>query len=445
MHIFFSGIGGTGIGPLALIAKQAGYQVSGSDEKDSQYIHYLKEHGVSGIHIGQTANQIAAVHSREPIDWFVHTSALTDQHPELAFCNQHGIKIAKQYEFLNKILSNSDQKLIAIAGTHGKTTTTAMAIWLFKQLNNPISYSVGAKVSFGDMGNFEPQGRYFVAESDEFDRKFLVLKPRLAIITGLAWDHHEIYPTQEEYNNAFRKFLNQSQQQVLWQEDADQLGIQPGGKALILSEADSQIDKIKLAGLYNRRDAFLVAHAVHQLTREPLVKLLDLLSKFPGVSRRFEKITDNLYSDYAHTPEKIRGVMNVALETTHPTGQKIVVVYEPLTNRRMHYTRDAHHGVFDGASKIYWVPSYLAREDPDQPVLEPSELIESLSSQLQTIAQPAELDNKLKESIDKHLASGDLVLALSGGGGNSLDEWLRKEIGSQRPSVESLRAAESKS
>src|SRR3989344_3611042 len=154
MHIFFSGIGGTGIGPLALIAKQAGYHVSGSDEKSSQYIEYLRKNGMSDIHIGQTNEQIAAVNTKRPIDWFVHSSAIDPGSPEMMFCQQSNIKISKRDELLNKIITEKNLKLVAIAGTHGKTSSTAMAIWLFKQLGMPISYSVGAKISFGDMGHF---------------------------------------------------------------------------------------------------------------------------------------------------------------------------------------------------------------------------------------------------------------------------------------------------
>jgi len=144
MHVFFSGIGGTGIGPLALIAKQTGHEVSGSDIKDSQYIKYLRKKGLEGIYVGQTSEQIAAVHTQKPIDWFVYSSALpldNPNHPELAFCQQNNIRTSKRDEFLNEILSQKKMKLIAIAGTHGKTTTTAMVIWLFKQLGLPISYS----------------------------------------------------------------------------------------------------------------------------------------------------------------------------------------------------------------------------------------------------------------------------------------------------------------
>jgi len=85
MHIYFSGIGGTAIGPLAQIAHQAGYEVSGSDQQASQYIDYIKKHGVSDIHIGQSAEAIAGLHDEHPIDWFVYSSALPADHPELAF------------------------------------------------------------------------------------------------------------------------------------------------------------------------------------------------------------------------------------------------------------------------------------------------------------------------------------------------------------------------
>lgn len=175
MHIFFSGIGGTGIGPLALVAKQAGYEVSGSDKQNSQYIEYLKKHGITAIHIGQDEASIARVHAEKPIDWFVYTSALPLENPnapELKFCRDQHIKHSKRDELLNEIIADKNLKLIAVAGTHGKTTTTAMAVWLLKQLGMPVSYILPAKSSFADMGAFEPNAEYFVYECDEFDRNF---------------------------------------------------------------------------------------------------------------------------------------------------------------------------------------------------------------------------------------------------------------------------------
>jgi UDP-N-acetylmuramate--alanine ligase len=149
------------------------------------------------------------------------------------------------------------------------------------------------------------------------------------------------------------------------------------------------------------------------------------MNGFPGVSRRFEKLIDNLYTDDAHTPEKIQGCMSVARELASRTGQKIAVVYEPLTNRRMHYLGTEHHSVFEGADAIYWIPSYLAREDPALPVLSPTELIQHLSPGLQKIAKPMQRGEKLKATIDEHLKNGDMVVAMAGGGAASLDEWLR--------------------
>jgi UDP-N-acetylmuramate-alanine ligase len=120
--------------------------------------------------------------------------------------------------------------------------------------------------------------------------------------------------------------------------------------------------------------------------------------------------------------------MSVARELANRTKQKIIVVYEPLTNRRMHYLGAEHHSVFDGASAIYWVPSYLAREDPNLQVLSPEELIANLNPELQAVAKPMKVDAVLKAAIQSHIQKGDMVVAMAGGGAGSLDEWLRKEF-----------------
>ena len=429
MHIFFSGIGGTGIGPLAMIAKQAGHQVSGSDKQDSTYIDNLKKHGIKQIHIGQDKKSIAQVHDKNPIDWIVYSSAVEKEnqdHPELVFARDQNIKSSKRDELLNEILSEKYLKLVAVAGTHGKTTTTAMIIWLLKELGSPLSYSVGAKLPFGDMGTYQVGSKYFIYEADEYDRNFLSFEPYLSTITGVTWDHHEVFPTREDYQEAFREFLKQSDKKILWEEDIEYLNIHDDPVDTVLSASDSHVEKIKLAGLHNRLDAWQAVQVVHFLTKEPLQKLLQNIDAFPGIQRRMEQIAPGLYSDYAHTVEKIRGAMSVALETAEMNDQSLVVVYEPLHNRRQHYIRGDYGDCFNGASRVYWVPSYLAREDPNQALLTPQELIKGLADP--SIARPAELNNHLKEQIQKHLDNGDMVVCMSGGGGNSLDEWIRHEF-----------------
>ncbi len=427
MHIYFSGIGGAGIGPLAQIAHQAGYEVSGSDKRDSQYIQYLKAHGVTNIHIGQSLADIAAVHNQKPIDWCVFSSAITLEDSdavELKFCKEQGIKTTKRDSLLNQIIKDKQLKLIAIAGTHGKTTTTALCIWLFKQLGVAISYSVGAKISFGDMGQYSVDSEYFVYEADEFDRNFLAFNPHLSLITGVSWDHHEIFPTREDYQQAFLEFISQSQSTIIWQDDSQYLSLSEASNHMVLDSSQPAISQLQLAGHYNRLDAWLAIQAVHKLTSTPLEKLVNIANGFPGLSRRMEAIIPGLYSDYAHTPEKIRGAISVALELAAHKGQRVVVIYEPLTNRRQHFMLDDYKDCFKGASQLYWIPSYLAREDPDQRVIPPAELISHLDDP--TLAIPMQRDDRLKQTIQQHLSAGDMVVGMAGGGGDSLDDWLRQ-------------------
>lgn len=429
MHIYFSGIGGTAIGPLALIAKQACYTVSGSDKQDSQYIEYLRKKGIVDIHIGQDREPIAKVHKINPIDWYVYSSAVAIENadaPELQFVKENRIKYSKRDELLNQIIKDKKLKLLAIAGTHGKTTTTAMAIWLFKELGIPISYSVGAKISFGDMGTFKQGSEYFIYEADEFDRNFLAFNPNISLITGVTYDHHEIFPTRKDYQSAFIEFIDQSQKTYIWQEDADYLNIKAQPNTAILNSTEPILNTLSIAGKYNRLDAWLVISAVKNITEEPVDKLIAPMNRFPGLQRRMEQIIPNLYSDYAHTPEKIRGCMSVALETAAQKNQNVIVIYEPLTNRRQHYMIDDYKDCFKGANKVYWIPSYLAREDPNQRIIPPAEMISHLSDP--SIAKPMERNTELKQIIQDHLKAGDMVVGMAGGGGDSLDEWLRQKF-----------------
>ena len=428
MHIYFSGIGGSGIGPLALIAKQAGYEVSGSDAQDSSYIKYLTSQGITDIHVGQSQEQIAAVHTSNPIDWFVYSSALpkTDpNHPELVFAKQNGIRSSKRDELLNQIITDKQLKVIAVAGTHGKTTTTAMVIWLFKQLGVPVSYSVGAKLSFGEMGQYQEGSQYFVYEADEYDRNFLAFHPYMSLISGIYWDHPDIYPTREEYYKAFRQFIAQSEHAAFWQSDVKRLGQQPTDHQMVLQENNPKIDQIKLTGQVNRQNAWLVANGLWPILNKPVEELAAKMNGFPGLSRRFEQIIPGIYSDYAHTLGKIRGALQLAHEVA---GDNIVVVYEGLHNLRQHFIKDELKHIFDDIKQLYVVPSYLAREDPNLPTLSPEDLKAALSEKAQAHTSPAQLNQELKQKIKQHASSGDTVLCLTAGGTGSLDEWLRQQF-----------------
>lgn len=426
MHVFFSGIGGTAIGPLALIAEQAGFQVSGSDKQSSEYTDYLEKKGITNFYIGQTEEQISAIHKQQPIDWLVYSSAVTmeqKQSAELAFCQKNGIKATKRDEFIAYFIAEQNLRMVAIAGTHGKTTTTAMTIWLFQQLGIPISYSVGAKLSFGAMGRYDIASSYFIYEADEYDQNFLAFKPYLSIIAGIDWDHPDIYPTRNEYYAAFRKFIKQSKLSYTWQDDAKKLGISNDETITVIDKQDYQ-GASQLSGQVNRENASIVGQAAAAILGEndanDFIKLID---KFPGVSRRFERIATNIYSDYAHTPEKIRGALQIAQEAA---DNDVVVVYEGLHNTRQHFIKDELSELFASAKKVYVVPSYRARENESLEDLTPQKLVDIIGSRV--MAEPAQLNDNLHHTIARHAEQGELVLCLSAGGGNSLDEWLRQKF-----------------
>ncbi len=428
MHVFFSGIGGTAIGPLAQIAHQAGFTVSGSDKQSSSYINYLEKQGIRNVHIGQTYEQIKHSHAERPIDWYVYSSAVAIEQPdgpELKFCKDNRIRTSKRDEFIAHLLEQKNLNMVAVAGTHGKTTTTAMAVWLMQQLDIPVSYSVGAKIPFGDMGHFDSRSHYFVYEADEFDHNFLAFHPALSIITSIDYDHHEIFPTKADYEHAFAKFVSQSNQLCIWENDLTKVVEHVPAEAVqTLASADVETAGLTLPGFVNRKNAWQVIQALRFIADKPVAELIKIMNEFPGVSRRFERLAPGLYSDYAHTIPKIQGCLQTASELSND----VVVIYEPLTNRRQHYIKDDYKGVFDAVKKVYWVPSYLAREDPAMHTYSPQELI--AAAELKN-AEPSELNDALWHAIQEHQSQGDTIVIISGGGGNSLDEWVRKKLKTQ--------------
>jgi UDP-N-acetylmuramate--alanine ligase len=422
MHVFFSGIGGTGIGPLAIIAKQAGYQVSGSDKQDSQYIKYLSKFGIN-ISVGQDPGVLVNLHAKNPIDWYVFSSALpleNPNHPELIAAQNLNIRCTKRDVFLSNFIVDRNLKLIAFAGTHGKTTSTAMAVWALKQLNIPISYSVGAKISFGEMAEYNPVSEYFIYECDEFDHNFLQFNPFISVLSKVDWDHQDIYPTRESYIDSFKEFCSKSQSVIAHIDEISYLDLADNSNTVEINP--SNVGSIKLAGTHNRRNAAGVAQALSMAINVPEANIIKILESYPGSNRRFEKLADNIYTDYAHTPEEIESTLQMARETS----KDIAVVYEPLTNMRQQFIKDRYHDIFVDLKALFWVPSYLARENPDIPIINPIDFVKELSESAH--ASTAELNETLAKEISALANNGTLCVIFSGGGGGSLDEWARKYL-----------------
>lgn len=426
MHIYFSGIGGTGIGPLAELSLDAGHTVSGSDLSTSTMTAELAARGAT-VHIGQDGSQIEQTHAAAAIDWFVYTAALPKDHPELAYARRLGIRTSKRDELLARIIQQKNLKLIAVAGTHGKTTTTGMLIWLFKQVGIPISYSLGSTISFGPSGKFDPASEYFIYECDEYDRNFLHFSPHLSILPSVDYDHPNIYPTVDSYKEAFVQFVGQSKTTICFAETRDYLGL--SARTDILLPKPGSARTVNLAGEHNRRNAQLAVTALAETTDTPADKLANIINEFPGTARRFEKLADNLYSDYGHHPIEIAATLQMARELS----EHVVLVYQPHQNLRQHELRDQYAGCMQLAEEIYWLPTYLSREKPGLAVLSPGELIAGLANA--AAAEPAEMNQALWETIQAARSAGKLVLAMGAG---TIDGWIRGQLrtvsGSRRPS-----------
>ena len=425
MHIYVAGIGGFGLGPIAEIALQMGWQVTGSDKLDSSRLDSLRRQGAT-INIGQTAQQLAACHADNPIDWYVYSSALIHtqvKNQELNYVLQAKIKHSKRDQFLNYILKVNNLKLLAVAGSHGKTTTTAMIIWLLEELGQPCSYLLGGKLPKLPAGRLIDESDWFVYEADEFDRNFLAFEPQLSLITGLDWDHFSIFKTRRDYHDAFRQFIVQSQQVMAYRRDLEHIYKLPPTNINWLTT--SWESKIKLIGQVNRVDGSLACQAVQSiLANLDQEQLLESINRFPGSSRRFEKIDTNLYSDYAHTIPKIKGCLQQAREL----NSSLVVIYEPHSLVRQHQIKEDYKHLFADCKSLYWLPIFDARPNLSLPPLTRETLVKDYVDSPQR-RQSASLNNELLSSIKNHLKRGDLVVAISAGSGlESLDGWLRQNF-----------------
>ena len=424
MRIYISGIEGTGMGPLALMARAAGFEVFGSDLAEGLIHDELIKAGIE-VSIGEQDGEFLKSKLSEGIDWFCHTSALPEGHPELVLAREAGVsKITKRDDLTAFLVEELGLKMVAVAGTHGKTTTTAMIIWAGRELSLPISYIVGTTLGFAPSGAYKAGDKYFIYEADEYDRNFLKYHPWFSVVPAVSYDHPDIYPTVEDYRAAFSQFYEQSGDVIRY--FGDEMEISSGEKPVFYPEM------FKLAGEARRKDAALAAEAILRIIYDlglegsayDSSEIIEVLNRFPGVGRRFERLSSGVYTDYAHHPEEISATVEIALDEARILGFKgVVAVYQPHQNTRQHEVFDGYKDAFLGAYKLFWLPTYLTRENKELRVLEPEEFIEVLSNK--EIAEVAELSTEFEERIRGYIRDGYLVVLMTAG---PADRWFRERF-----------------
>jgi len=344
--VFFIGIGGIGISALAQMVKSQGIEAGGlNDEEIGKTLDTLKEEGIEVILQKDFKNLPEA-------DMYVYSDAWIYRGPEiLESAKQTGKPVLSYFEALGEFAKK--YKVIAISGTHGKTTTTAMVADILIEAGLDPTVIVGSFVKkFGS--NFRKgSGEYLVVEADEFNRHMLFFHPFIGAITNIEADHLDVYKDLADIQNAFEQFLTQSENKITG-----------------YSQYLDKVPKLLVPGEHNRKNG-AVALAVADILGIDNTVAQKALANFTGTWRRLEKrgITEKgtiVYDDYAHHPTEVQASLQ-ALKELYP-NKKITVVFQPHLYSRTKAFFDDFVKSFDNADQVYFLPIYFAREAPDPSV-----------------------------------------------------------------------------
>jgi UDP-N-acetylmuramate--alanine ligase len=454
-RVHLVGIGGSGLSAIAVVLLERGVQVSGSDRQLSPLAQRVQAAG-GQVFVGHQAENISGA------DMVVKSSAIPDDNVEVRAARAAGLPVYKRAEFLG-VLTNG-YRTIAVAGTHGKTTTTAMIAWLLTFLGYDPSYIIGG-VSL-DLGNnaHHGQGTFFVIEADEYDGMFLGLNPEIAVVTNIEHDHPDCYPTVDAFFQAFEAFSRRilPQGTLLGCKDdpgAWRLLSQSGeGSIQVLAygiqspECDYQASdleaipgsgyafqatgegiparlasiSLQVAGRHNVLNALAVL-AVADILGIAWDRATDALASFRGTGRRFEvrgqvkKVT--VIDDYAHHPSEIRATL-AAAHSRFP-GQAIWAVWQPHTFSRTRLLANEFAAAFDDADHVLVTEVYAAREPAPQDGFSARQVVSAMTH------PDAHYVPSLMQAQDYLLARlqpGDVVLVLSAGDGDTLSTNLLNEL-----------------
>ncbi|QQR50860.1 hypothetical protein IPF89_03720 [Candidatus Saccharibacteria bacterium] len=243
-------------------------------------------------------------------------------------------------------------------------------------------------------------------------------RPFLTLLTSVDFDHPDTYPTQRDYVDAFSTFLAQSNQAIMWRRDTV-INIVPTKRSWILD--DREIIPFQVAGEHNRANSTLVAKACEFLGLGDAEQVKSAIESFPGASRRFEKLADNLYSDYGHHPVEVAATLQLAREL----NDHVVLVYQPHQNTRQHQVRSGYTTCMQLAETIFWLPTYQSRENMLLPILTPEQLTGRLVNR--GAVHYASLDETLWGHIQQARQLNKLVLCMGAG---TIDHWVREMLAS---------------
>jgi UDP-N-acetylmuramate--alanine ligase len=359
-RLHFIGIGGAGMSGLALVCARLGAIVTGSDRSNSSYMERLRQAGLEPA-VGHDAANLP-----EDAEVVVST-AIGAENPELELARERGLEPIHRGALLAELCA--EKRLIAVAGTHGKTTTAAMTVWALRAIGADPAFFVGGEVpGVGEDGVVANagwgEGEWVVAEADESDASFLELRPEVAVVTNVELDHHARWGSLAELHRAFRQFLDPVAAAALPADGAlDDLA---GGRKLGFdADAPGPADlRLAVPGQHNRENARAALAAI-ELAGLDVEAAADALADFPGVRRRLElkgsRGTTRIYDDYAHHPTEVRAALS-ALRELQP--DHLIAVFQPHLYSRTKALGEEFGAALALADEVAVLDVYPAREEP---------------------------------------------------------------------------------
>lgn len=388
-RVHFVGMGGVGLSAIARVLLERGVKVSGSDRAPGPYLDALARDGAA-VFVGHDAAHVGQAEA------LIVSSAVHDN-PEVVAAQARGLPVCKRSDMIAGLMEG--QAVIAVAGSHGKTTTTAMVVHILRAAGLNPGYIVGGTLQNTGTNAAAGDGRVFVIEADEYDHMFLGLRPNAAIVTNVEWDHPDFFPTPDVFADAFRQFARllpsdgllvacaedegaarlareQRAYSAVQRYGADRPGLDWTLERISAVEGCFQADlvlrtggacflRLNVPGRVNLLNATGAIAAAVRMGVSPADAAL-ALATFSGVGRRFEVLGTargvTVVDDYGHNPAKIRAALAAA--RARFSKHELWAVWQPHTFSRTQALRDQYAEAFTDADHVLVTNIYAAREAP---------------------------------------------------------------------------------
>lgn len=450
-HVHLMGIGGFGINPIARVMHELGYHVSGCDVAPSPLLNPVREMGIP-VELG---HQAAHLDAYAP-DALVVSSAIPADNPELRAAARRGIPILKRADVIYTLMEGRSG--VAVAGTHGKTTTSAMLAWTLFDAGLDPSFIVGGVLANLDTNARAGNGRPFVIEADEYDRMFMGLCPRVALVTMIEMDHPDMFADLAEVRALFQEFVGLLPEDGLLiagydDPEARQLAEQAhvpaitygllggdwvadtltpnarGGMDFIAVWRGRPIVEVSLRvpGVHNVQNALGVLAAAEVLGA-PVQDAATALGAFAGVGRRFEVVGEaggvTVVDDYAHHPTAIQATIAAARERF--PGAALWAVWQPHTYSRTKALLDEFAASFVDADHVIVTDVYRSRDTSTYDI-GPADVLVRMTYHRDT-QHIGSLD-EVVEYLMLNVQPGEVVLVLSAGDATRICDDLLTALG----------------